>query len=148
MIQKIKKYGLLNLFLLLTAVSSQAQSLDDYLKIAAENNPGAKAAYLEFEASMQRLPQVSSLPDPTLSMSALGQMIETRVGTQEARFSLMQSFPWFGTLKAKKEVAALEADAKFQAYLDRRNELFLKVKTAYYELYEVKHHIHHKMQNG
>ena len=148
MIQKIKKYGLLNLFLLLTAVSSQAQSLDDYLKIAAENNPGAKAAYLEFEASMQRLPQVSSLPDPTLSMSALGQMIETRVGTQEARFSFMQSFPWFGTLKAKKEVAALEADAKFQVYLDRRNELFLKVKTAYYELYEVKHHIHHKMQNG
>lgn len=148
MIQKIKKYGWLNLFLLLTAVSSSAQSLEDYLKIAAENNPGVKAAYLEFEASMQRLPQVSSLPDPTLSMSALGQMIETRVGTQEARFSLMQSFPWFGTLKAKKEVAALEADAKFQAYLDRRNELFLKVKTAYYELYEVKHHIHHKMQNG
>ncbi|MBU2526787.1 MAG: TolC family protein [Bacteroidetes bacterium] len=148
MIQKIKKYGLLNLFLLLTTVSNQAQSLDDYLKIAAENNPGVKAAYLEFEASMQRLPQVNSLPDPTLSMSALGQMIETRVGTQEARFSLMQSFPWFGTLKAKKEVAALEADAKFQAYLDRRNELFFKVKTAYYELYEVKYHIFHTMENG
>ncbi|MDZ4147080.1 MAG: TolC family protein [Flavobacteriaceae bacterium] len=138
------------LCIILTMMSAfvKAQSLDDYLKIAAENNPGVKAAYLEFEASMQRLPQVSSLPDPALSMSALGQMIETRVGTQEARFSLMQSFPWFGTLKAKKEVAALEADAKFQAYLDRRNELFFKVKTAYYELYEVKHHIHHKMANG
>lgn len=148
MIQKIKKYRLLNLFLFLATLSGQAQSLDAYLKIAAENNPGVKASYLEFEASMQRLPQVSSLPDPTLSMSALGRMIETRVGTQEARFSLMQAFPWFGTLKAKKEVAALEAEAKFQAYLDRRNELFLKVKTAFYELYEVKHHIHHKMQNG
>lgn len=147
MIQRIKKYGLLMFFLLLTALSSRAQSLDDYLKIAADNNPGVKAAYLEFEASMQRLPQVSSLPDPTLNMAALGQMIETRVGTQEARFSLIQSFPWFGTLKAKKEVASLEADAKFQAFLDRRNELFFKVKTAYYELYEVKHHIHHKMAN-
>lgn len=148
MTQKIKKYRLLTQFLLLATLSGQAQSLDAYLKTAAENNPNVKASYLEFEATMQRLPQVRSLPDPTLSMSALGQMIETRVGTQEARFSLMQSFPWFGTLKAKKEVAALEAEAKFQAYLDRRNELFLKVKTVYYELYEVKHHIHHKMQNG
>ncbi len=148
MIITTKSTRMLCLFLTMTILSGQAQSLDEYLKTAAENNPGVKAAYLEFEAAMQRLPQVSSLPDPTLSMSALGQMIETRVGTQEARFTLMQTFPWFGTLKAKKEVAALEADAKFQVYLDRRNELFLKVKTAYYELYEVKHHIYHKMENG
>lgn len=146
MVKATNVIRVLSLFLMM--FSGQAQSLDAYLKTAAENNPGVKAAYLEFEAAMQRLPQVSSLPDPTLSMSALGQMIETRVGTQEARFSLMQTFPWFGTLKAKKEVAALEADAKFQVYLDRRNELFFKVKTAYYELYEVKHHIHHKMENG
>lgn len=145
---KTKYIQMIGLLVSISVFQSRAQSLDDYLKQAAENNPGVKAAYLEFEAAMQRLPQVSSLPDPTLSMSALGQMIETRVGTQEARFSLMQTFPWFGTLKAKKEVAALEAEAKFQAYLDRRNELFLKIKTAYAELYEVRDHIHHKTENG
>lgn len=136
------------LCLILTMMSAfvKAQSLDDYLKIAAENNPEVKAAYLEFEAALQRLPQVSALPDPTLSMSALGQMIETRVGTQEARFSLMQTFPWFGTLKAQKEVAALEAEAQFQGFLDKRNRLFWEVKKVYYSLYEVHHHLKHKQE--
>lgn len=143
---KTKYIQIIGLLVSICVFQSRAQSLDDYLKQAAENNPGVKAAYLEFEAAMQRLPQVSSLPDPTLSMSALGQM--TRVGTQEARFSLMQTFPWWGTLKLKKEVAALEAEAKFQAYLDRRNELFFKVKRIYFELFEAGHHIYHKKENA
>lgn len=147
MIQKIKKQGWLHLFLLLMALPGQAQTLDDYLKIASQNNPGVKAAYLEFEAALQRLPQVSALPDPTLSMSALGQMIETRVGTQEARFSLMQTFPWFGTLKAQKEVAALEAEALFQVFLDKRNRLFWEVKSGYYSLHEINHHLKHKQSD-
>ena len=45
-----------------------------------------------------------SLPDPTFTVSAFGRMIETRVGTQEARFSVMQMFPWFGTLEAKENI--------------------------------------------
>src|SRR5690606_3820876 len=75
-----------------------SQSLDDYLKEAAENNPVLKADYAGFEAALQKAPQVASLPDPTLTVSAFGRMIETRLGAQEARFSLTQMFPWFGTL--------------------------------------------------
>lgn len=142
---RIVKYKIIGLTLLLT-ITANAQTLNDYLEVAAKNNPEVKAAYLEFEAALQRLPQVSTLPDPTLSMSALGQMIETRVGTQEARFSLMQTFPWFGTLKARKEVAALEAEAQFQAFLDKRNRLFWDVKKVYYSLYEVHHHLKHKQE--
>lgn len=145
MIMRIVKYKIIGLTLLLT-ITANAQTLNDYLEVAAKNNPEVKAAYLEFEAALQRLPQVSTLPDPTLSMSALGQMIETRVGTQEARFSLMQTFPWFGTLKARKEVAALEAEAQFQAFLDKRNRLFWDVKKVYYSLYEVHHHLKHKQE--
>ncbi|WP_339650078.1 TolC family protein, partial [uncultured Salegentibacter sp.] len=78
-----------------------AQELEDYLKIAAENNPKLQSAYTQFEAALQQSPQVSSLPDPTLTVSAFGRMVETRLGAQEARFSLMQMFPWFGTLKTK-----------------------------------------------
>lgn len=146
MITKTKNIWQLCTILIMMSAFVKAQSLDDYLKIAAENNPEVKAAYLEFEAALQRLPQVSTLPDPTLSMSALGQMIETRVGTQEARFSLMQTFPWFGTLKAEREVAALQADAQFQVFLDKRSRLFREVKTAYYDLYEVYHHLKHKQE--
>jgi outer membrane protein TolC len=117
--------------------TANAQSMEEYLQIAAENNPGLKAAYAEFEASLQQAPQMASLPDPTLTMSAFGRMIETRLGAQEARFSLMQMFPWFGTLQAKEEVAVLMAEARFREYLAHREKLFLEVKSSYAEIYAV-----------
>lgn len=124
-----------------------AQTLDAYLKTAAENNPKLKSSYAQFEAAMQRAPQVSSLPDPTLTMSAFGQMIETRVGAQEARFSLTQMFPWFGTLQAKENASILMAEAKFQNYLDIRNQLFFEIKSVYAELYAIEETIHLKDEN-
>ncbi|MGS2741597.1 TolC family protein [Sinomicrobium sp. M5D2P17] len=131
----------------LLSVKVTAQSLEDYLQTAAENNPKIKASYAEFEAVMQKAPQVSSLPDPTLTMSAFGKMIETRLGRQEAKFSLMQMFPWFGTLKAQEDAATLMAEAGFQQYLDVREELFLEVKTVYAEMYELEKTIRFQEEN-
>jgi len=129
------------------SVQSFSQTLDDYLKTAAEKNPKLKSSYAQFEAAMQRAPQVSSLPDPTLTMSAFGQMIETRVGAQEARLSLTQMFPWFGTLQAKEDVSVLMAEAKFQNYLDLRNQLFFEIKSVYAELYAIEETIQLKKEN-
>ena len=114
-----------------------AQTLDDYLKEAAENNPGLKAKYAEFEAAMQRVAQVNALPDPTLSFGYFISPVETRVGPQRAKFGLSQMFPWFGTLAAKGEMATLMAEAKYQEFLNAKNELYYKVKAAWYPLYEV-----------
>ena len=116
---------------------TNAQTQDEYFKIATENNPGLQAKYKEFEAAMQKIPQVSTLPDPTFSVSAFGQMTETRVGPQRARFTLTQMFPWFGTLRAQGDVAALMAEAKYQSFLDARNKLYYQVAAAYYPLYEL-----------
>lgn len=118
-------------------VLSQAQTLDDYLSIAAENNPGLQANYKTFEASLQSVAQAGSLPDPTLSFGYFISPVETRVGPQRARFSLAQRFPWFGTLKAQKGVVTLLAEAKYQEFLDARNRLFYEVSAAYYPLYEL-----------
>ncbi|PIV93090.1 MAG: TolC family protein [Flavobacteriaceae bacterium CG_4_10_14_3_um_filter_33_47] len=138
----IKKHKILNisyliLVVMLYSTSMNSQVLPEYLTMASQNNPEIQAAYKEFEAALQKAPQVSSLPDPSLTMSAFGRMIETRVGAQEARFSLMQMFPWFGTLEAKEQAANLMAEATFQKYLDSRNEVFLKIKKTYAELYEI-----------
>ncbi|MGB5364048.1 MAG: TolC family protein, partial [Aureibaculum sp.] len=132
-----KKRMILLMFVTFFFINGYTQSLSDYLTIAAQNNPEVKATYAMFEAAMQKSPQVSSLPDPSLTMSAFGQMIETRVGSQEARFSIMQMFPWFGTLSAKENAANLMAEAAFQEYLDTRNEIFFDVKSMYAELYEL-----------
>jgi len=115
----------------------QSQALDTYLEIAAENNPGLQSKYKEFEAALQRIPQVKALPDPSFSFGYFVWPVETRVGPQRARFSLSQMFPWFGTLQAKGDAAALMAEAKYQAFLEARNKLFFDVEAAYYPLYEL-----------
>lgn len=123
--------------LLFFAFNGKAQSINDYYTIAAENNPELKAKYNEFEAAMQRIPQVSSLPDPNLSMGYFISPVETRLGPQNLRFSLSQMFPWFGTLKAQKNAATLMAESKYQAFLNTKNQLFSQVAAVYYPLYEL-----------
>ena len=131
-----KKYCLL-VWGFLVGMQVSAQNLESYLQIAAENNPKVKAAYAEFEAALRQSPQVSSLPDPTLTIGAFGRMMQSDMGAEEAKISLMQMFPWFGTLEAKREAAVLMAEAEFQEYLDVRNQVFYDVKEAYAELYQV-----------
>lgn len=115
----------------------KAQTLEESLKIAAENNPLLKAKYAEFEAALQKVAQVSSLPDPTLSFGYFVSPVETRVGPQQAKIGLTQMFPWFGTLKLAGNVYSLRAEAKYQEFINAKNELFMQVKLAWYPIYEV-----------
>lgn len=133
----MKQFINIILLLFLGTLSVNAQTLENYFREAAENNPGLKARYIEFEAALQEIPQVNSLPDPTLSFGAFISPVETRVGPQRAKFSLTQMLPWFGTLKAREDAASLRAEAKYQAFLDARNKLFYQVAAAYYPLYEL-----------
>jgi outer membrane protein TolC len=141
---KSKFYNLTSSFyllittLFLLSFSSFGQSLGDYQRIASENNPGLQAKYKEFEAAMQKVPQVNTLPDPSFSFGYFISPVETRVGPQRAKFSLTQMFPWFGTLKAQGDVATLMAEAKYQSFLDAQNQLHYQVAAAYYPLYELK----------
>ena len=128
---------ILIIFILFFAYNVEGQSINDYYIIAAENNPELKAKYKEFEAAMQKIPQVSSLPDPNLSMGYFISPVETRLGPQNMRFSLTQIFPWFGTLKAQKNATTLMAESKYQAFLNAKNILYSQVATAYYPLYEL-----------
>jgi outer membrane protein TolC len=123
---------------LVTGSLVRAGTLDDYLVMAANNNPGLKARYAEYEAALARIPQAGALPDPTLSFGYFISPVETRVGPQKARLSLTQMFPWFGTLKNRGDAAAYNAEALFQAFVDARNALYVQVTEACYSLYEAR----------
>ena len=126
------------IYFLLSMSMLQAQTLAEYMKWAVEQNPGLQSKHKEFEAALEKVDQVSTLPDPNFTVSTLGRMIETRTGPQQAVFILNQMFPWFGTLAAQGDVAALAAEASFQSYLDARNKLQYQVASAYYPLYELR----------
>ncbi|SFU47589.1 Outer membrane protein TolC [Pustulibacterium marinum] len=130
--------NVITFILIFMSLLSYGQTLDEYFKIAAESNPGLLSQYKEFEAALQKVPQVSSLPDPNLSFGYFISPVETRVGAQKAKISLTQMFPWFGTLKAQGDAAVFMAESKYQSFLDAKNKLYYEVSAAYFPLYELK----------
>lgn len=132
----MKAIALSIILLLLFSFPGTAQSLEHYFQIAAENNPGLKAKYKAFEAAMQKIPQVNTLPDPNLSFGYLISSPGAVVYTERMKLSLNQTFPWFGTLRMQGDVAAVSAEAKYQEFLDARNLLYSQVSAVYYPLLE------------
>ena len=141
----------MRLFILLLSIlavgSLSAQTLEDYLKIAAENNPGIRARQMEFQAALQKLPQVSALPEPQVNASFFFRPMMLPMGNQLGSISVMQMFPWFGALDAMEKEAAGMADVKYQAVAAAQNELFLKIKNAWYPLFELEEQIRIQRDN-
>jgi len=125
----------------LVANSQQQDSLYQYLVIAAKNNPTVKQKFYEYQASLQKVPQVGSLPDPELNVGVFIQPMELVDGKQNADIRLMQMFPWFGTLKAAKDEMSLMAKAKYESFRDAKLQVFFDVKRTWYELQKVQQDI-------
>lgn len=137
---------ILLVFFLLPCVCG-GQTIYDYLRIAAENNPTLKARYTEFEIALQNVAISNALPDPSISLGYFISPIETRTGPQQANIGLVQMFPWFGMLKANTRRDTLLASARYQAFIDARNQLFYTVKTHWYPLYELERKIALQREN-
>jgi outer membrane protein TolC len=121
------------LFLWSGTQSIQAQTLEDYLLQAAENNPGLKAAYARYQATSEQVNQ-ASLPNPELQAGAFIRPMERFMGNQTADFRLMQMFPWFGMLSTQKEEAYHMGQADYQLFLEEKNRLFFEVKSTWNKL--------------
>ncbi|UTW65505.1 TolC family protein [bacterium SCSIO 12643] len=139
--KRVLKIYLMVCVVLSIQIVAQGQSmppeLHEYLKMAASGNPGLKAKYTRFEMAVEKVAQSNGLPDPTLSFGYFVQPIETRVGPQQAKLSLTQMFPWFGTLKANSQRDSLMAQSRYQEFLEARYQLYYEVKSAYYPIYEL-----------
>ena len=112
-------------------------SLTNYLIRSAQNNPALKSSYNQYRASLEMVQQVGSLPDPDITFGVFLKSNQQLMGNQNADIKFMQMFPWFGTLTAAKNEAALMAKARFQEFSEARNRLFFDVKSLYYQLYRL-----------
>jgi outer membrane protein TolC len=119
-----------------TVFSLQAQedSLGRYLSVAAANHPLVAAAYLAYEASLQKLPQAGAYADPTLEMGAFLSPMEYAEGRQIAQLQLMQMFPWFGTRKAARTEAQHMANMAFEEFRQARDNALMEVYSQWYAL--------------
>ena len=132
----MNKKIIIGMLLLLISFWVHAQGdLNGYLQTAAENNPGLKVKFNDYLAALEVAPQVKALPDPQVAFAYFIQPVETRVGPQQFKISASQMFPWFGTLKAKENVAVQSAKAKYELFEDAKSKLFNDLRSAYFDIY-------------
>lgn len=108
-------------------------TLSECLKEAAMNNPELKAAFENWKAALEQIPQAKALDDPKFTFGHFIEEVETRVGPMDNKFTLMQTFPWFGEIDAKTDAASAAANAAKAKYEAVKLKLFEQVKRAYYE---------------
>ena len=132
-IESLKYFAFISVFCLVS-ISSQAQSLNTFLQKAVENNTELKSLLLQYEAELKRADQQDQLQNPTIGVGVPILRPETRLGAQILMINASQMFPWFGTLKVKKDVVLQMSKAKYERISAKKLQIFYKIKTAYYQL--------------
>jgi len=136
------KYIVLSLLMFpVVSIFSQSDSLMHYLEIATKNNPTVMQRYNEYQAALQKVPQVGSLPGPQLDLGVYLSPMELIAGNQVADIKLMQMFPWFGVIKNAKDEMSLMAKAKFETFRDAKLQVYYDVQRTWFDLYKVRQNI-------
>ena len=124
------------IFLLNNIAILQAQSLEDYIRMAWKHAPEMKAA--EYRILQARATELSgrALPDTKITSGIYFLQPETRVGNQQYSLGISQTMPWPGTLDAKKKW--LEQNTLVRSFDTAvvKKQIKLYVSTLYYEMFE------------
>ncbi|NET36863.1 MAG: TolC family protein [Cyanothece sp. SIO1E1] len=119
-------------------ITSSAQSIEELSELLSGENPSLEALKQQYLAMEEQAPQFSQLPQPEVGIGAFVAPVETRLGAQQARFSVSQMFPWFGTLDSKAQLAQARALVEKERIGDLSLALIFKLKSAYFQLYEIR----------
>jgi len=139
---------LIIIYLFIQSLSSGAQdSLAYYLDLSTKNNPAVLQKYAEYKASLQKIPQAASLPDPEVTAGFYLSPMEQVGGKQVADFRIMQMLPWFGVLRNAKDEMCLMAKAKYESYLDSKLQVYYEVQRSVYEILKLKQDLKVAQQN-
>jgi len=125
------------LFLILVSTFSKAQDLQSYIQEAESNNPDIQAYELRYNIAREKVNEVNTFPNTTVSAGYFVSEPETRTGAQRARFSVSQMLPWFGTIRARQNYASSMAETEFVEIAIAKRKLVLSVAQSYYQLYVI-----------
>ena len=141
------KIIIISILLIISGSLFSQDILYQYLETAAKNNPALKAKFNEYNASLEKVPQVGALPDPQLTFGYFIMPVETKNGPQQAKISFTQMFPWFGTLNSKEDVFVSAAKSKYEEFEDAKSKLFFEIKSTYFDLYFINKGIEITLEN-
>jgi outer membrane protein, heavy metal efflux system len=121
------------------SVAPETLRLDDVVKEALEKNPEAQSTLHGIEALKRRVPQVKSLPDPTVSVGWAGNLapfsLQSGDPSSSRAITVGEQFPYPGKLKLRGEIASKEADAARVDYESVGRRVAAEVKTTFYNYF-------------
>ena len=129
---------LVNLLIGLFVFQGFSQSLPEYLTIAIQNNPLLQAEAYLVKSAAASVDAAGNLPETQIKIAPFIAPVQTRVGNQQLRISLMQQFPWFGILKKQKQAQRAQMKSTESMYKLARENITLKVKLQYHLLCHLK----------
>lgn len=111
----------------------QDSGLDDLIRFALQHSPTVGVAFHRWRASLERVPQARSLPDPQLGLGFVFDEVDRSTDYMGERYSISQMFPWFGKLGLKGDIAMQEAEAEARRYEAARLAVVAEVTSAWFE---------------
>jgi len=118
---------------------SGPQPVDAYIRRALAENRTVQAAFHNVQSLKYRIPQVTTLDDPTASntifpIPAVAPQYSL-MGYNPYNLTLAQQFPWFGTLRLRGEVAERDVLVALAELAAAQLDSVAAVKRAYFDLY-------------
>ena len=117
-----------------TGIDNKEDSLAVYIAEAIRNNPSLKSEYQAYQAQMANAKGAGVLSDPQLSVGVFPQAMHHVNGKQLATITIMQMFPWFGTLKAGREQMEYKAQEAYQKFREKSLSLAFDVEKQWYSI--------------
>lgn len=117
-----------------TGIDNKEDSLAVYIAEAIRNNPGLKSEYQAYQAQMANAKGAGVLSDPQLSVGLFPQAMHHVNGKQLATITIMQMFPWFGTLKAGREQMEHKAQEAYQKFREKSLSTAFDVEKQWYSI--------------
>ena len=108
-----------------TGIDNKEDSLAVYIAEAIRNNPGLRSEYQSYQAQMANAQGAGVLSDPQLSAG---------LGKQRTTITIMQMFPWFGTLKAGREQMEYKAQEAYQKFREKSLSIAFDVEKQWYSI--------------
>ena len=117
-----------------TGKDNKEDSLAVYIAEAIRNNPGLRSEYQAYQAQMANAQGAGVLSDPQLSVALFPQAMHHVNGKQLATITIMQMFPWFGTLKAGREQMEYKAQEAYQKFREKSLSTAFDVEKQWYSI--------------
>lgn len=119
------------------SVGDGPHELTELQEVAIRRHPGLTATFHRYKAALQQIVLDGALDDPKVQFGYFLESVETRVGSQEWRAGISQTFPFWGKRDLQSEIALHDAHQLREQLVEERLRIARDVSTAYWNLFDL-----------